>query len=230
MEYSADVLSMCKINQGPQHDNAPIPVEGRWINASQIIHLAGVSHGVGTCAPHQGAAKLTLNVKDGIVEEVLIETIGCSGMTQSAAMAVENLSGKTLLEALNTDLFCDAINVAMREIFLQYAYGRTQTAFSEHGMPVGGVLEDIGKFMRSQIGTHYGTAEKGPRYLEIAEGYITELALDDNDEIIGYAYVNVGKMMTLISHGSEVNEAFKAASGVSGRFDDAVRTVNPRHE
>ena len=46
-----------------------------------------------------------------------METLGCSGMTHSAAMAGEILPGKTLLEALNTDLVCDAINVAMRELF-----------------------------------------------------------------------------------------------------------------
>ena len=31
----------------------------------------------------------------------------------------EILIGKTILEALNTDLVCDAINTAMRELFLQ---------------------------------------------------------------------------------------------------------------
>src|SRR5699024_11623660 len=66
-----------------------------------------ISHGVGWCAPQQGACKLTLNVKEGIIEEALIETLGCSGMTHSAAMASEALVGKTLLEGLNTDLVCD---------------------------------------------------------------------------------------------------------------------------
>ena len=47
-----------------------------------------------------------------------METIGCSGMTHSAAMAAEILPGRTVLEALNTDLVCDAINTAMRELFL----------------------------------------------------------------------------------------------------------------
>ena len=46
-------------------------------------------------------------------------------MTHSAAMASEILPGKTILEALNTDLVCDAINTAMRELFLQIVYGRT---------------------------------------------------------------------------------------------------------
>lgn len=111
-----------------------------------------MTHGVGWCAPQQGACKLTLNVKKGIIEEALVETIGCSGMTHSAAMAAEVLSGKTILEALNTDLVCDAINVAMRELFLQIVYGRTQTAFSENGLPVGAGLEDLGKGLRSPGG------------------------------------------------------------------------------
>ena len=55
-----------------------------------------------------------LNVKEGVIQEALVETIGCSGMTHSAAMAAEILPGKTILEALNTDLVCDAINTAMR--------------------------------------------------------------------------------------------------------------------
>jgi len=103
-----------------------------------------LTHGIGWCAPQQGACKLTLNVKEGIIQEALVETIGCSGMTHSAAMAAEILPGKTVLEALNTDLVCDAINTAMRELFLQIVYGRTQSAFSEGGLIIGAGLEDLG--------------------------------------------------------------------------------------
>ena len=84
-------------------------------------------------------------------------------------MAAEILPGKTILEALNTDLVCDAINTAMRELFLQIVYGRTQSAFSEGGLIIGAGLEDLGKGLRSQVGTLYGTLAKGPRYLEMAE-------------------------------------------------------------
>lgn len=77
-------------------------------------------------------------------------------------MAAEILPGKTVLEAMNTDLVCDAINTAMRELFLQIVYGRTQSAFSEGGLPIGAGLEDLGKGLRSQIGTLYGTRAKGP--------------------------------------------------------------------
>ena len=117
MVYSNEVEQMCTVKKGPHHGPAPIPEEGKWVKSYQISDISGFSHGIGWCAPQQGACKLSLNVKDGIVEEALVETIGCSGMTHSAAMAAEILPGKTLLECLNTDLVCDAINVAMREIF-----------------------------------------------------------------------------------------------------------------
>ena len=114
-----------------------------------------------------------------------METLGCSGMTHSAAMASEVLPGKTILEALNTDLVCDAINTAMRELFLQIVYGRSQTAFSEDGLAIGAGLEDLGKGLRSQVGTMFSTKAKGVRYLEMAEGYILDMGLDQNGEVIG---------------------------------------------
>ena len=230
MIFSTEVEHMCPVAKGPNHGPAPIPQEGRWVQAKEIRDISGLTHGVGWCAPQQGACKLTLNVKEGVVEEALIETIGCSGMTHSAAMAAEILTGKTILEALNTDLVCDAINTAMRELFLQIVYGRTQTAFSEGGLPIGAGLEDLGKGLRSQVGTMYGTAAKGVRYLEMAEGYVTRTALDGNDEVIGYEFVHLGKMMESIAKGVDPSEALKKATSTYGRFDEAVRTINPRHE
>ncbi len=230
MIYSSEVQHMCHVAKGPNHGPAPIPQQGRWVQAKEIKDVSGLTHGVGWCAPQQGACKLTLNVKDGVIEEALVETIGCSGMTHSAAMAAEILSGKTLLEALNTDLVCDAINTAMRELFLQIAYGRTQTAFSEDGLPIGAGLEDLGKGLRSQIGTMYGTLAKGVRYLEMAEGYVTRMALDDGDEVIGYEFVHLGKMMEAIGKGADPAAALKQATSTYGRFGEAVKTINPRHE
>lgn len=230
MLYSEEVEKMTCVAKGPNHGPAPIPQEGRWTQAKEVKDIAGLTHGVGWCAPQQGACKLTLNVKDGIIEEALVETLGCSGMTHSAAMAAEILPGKTILEALNTDLVCDAINTAMRELFLQIVYGRSQTAFSEGGLPIGAGLEDLGKGLRSQIGTMYGTVAKGVRYLEMAEGYVTRLALDDNSEVIGYEFVHLGRMMEMIHKGMDANEALAKATASYGRFDEAVRTINPRHE
>jgi NifU-like protein involved in Fe-S cluster formation len=228
--YSREVEEMCVVAKGPNHGSAPIPVEGRWVQAKEVKDISGLTHGVGWCAPQQGACKLTLNVKDGVIEEALVETIGCSGMTHSAAMASEILPGKTILEALNTDLVCDAINTAMRELFLQIVYGRSQTAFSEGGLPIGAGLEDLGKGLRSQVGTMYGTVAKGSRYLEMAEGYVTKIALDENNEIIGYRFVHLGKMMEMVAKGMDANEAMEKGTGQYGRFDEAVRTIDPRHE
>ncbi len=230
MMYSTEVEHMCPLAKAAYHGPAPIPEEGKWVQAKEVKDISGFTHGVGWCAPQQGACKLTLNVKQGLIEEALVETVGCTGMTHSAAMAAEILPGKTLLEALNADLVCDAINVAMRELFLQIAYGRTQTAFSEGGLPIGAGLEDLGKGLRSQVGTMYGTGAKGVRYLEMAEGYVTRQALDENNEVIGYEFIHLGKMMESIQKGVEPAEAMKKATSKYGRFDEAKKVINPRHE
>ncbi len=230
MKYSTHIQNCCPIAKGALHENAPIPEEGKWVHAKHIEDISGFTHGVGACAPQQGACKLTLNVKNGIIEEALIETIGCSGMTQSAAMASEILPGKTLLEALNTDLVCDAINVAMRELFLQIVYGRTQSAFSEGGLEIGAALEDLGKGWVSQVGTSYGTRAKGSRYLQTAEGYITKLGLDKNNEIIGYEYITIGKFLDEIKQGINPTEALKKYTKQYGRMKDAVKVIDPRKQ
>ena len=230
MIYSPEVESMVCVAKGANHGAAPIPEEGKWVQAKEITDISGLTHGVGWCALQQGACKLTLNVKEGIIEEALVETLGCSGMTHSAAMASEILPGKTILEALNTDLVCDAINTAMRELFLQIVYGRTQTAFSEGGLPIGAGLEDLGKGLRSQVGTMYGTKAKGTRYLEMAEGYVKHIALDKNNEVIGYEFVNLGKMMDMVKKGMDANEAMAKATGTYGRFAEAAKVIDPRQE
>ena len=196
MIYSHEVEEMCTVNRGASHGCAPIPEEGKWVYSREIKDISGLTHGIGWCAPQQGACKLTLNVKEGIIEEALIETVGCSGMTHSAAMASEALVGKTLLEGLNPDLVCDAINTGLR----------------------------------SMVGTSYSTKLKGPRYLELTEGYITRIALDTNDEIIGYEFVNLGRMMEMIKDGKDANEALEAAKGDYGRFNDAAKYIDPRKE
>ncbi|MCR4654503.1 MAG: hypothetical protein K5744_12600 [Eubacterium sp.] len=230
MVYSQEVEDMCVVHQGVHHGAAPIPEEAKWVQAKEVKDISGFTHGVGWCAPQQGACKMSLNVKDGIIQEALVETIGCSGMTHSAAMAAEVLPGLTVMEALNTDLVCDAINTAMRELFLQIVYGRSQSAFSEDGLQIGAGLEDLGKGHRSQVGTMYSTLAKGPRYLEMTDGYVKELALDENDEIIGYKFVNFGKMMDFIKAGDDANTAFEKASGQYGRVADAVKFIDPRKD
>ena len=187
MIYSKEVENMCPI-KGISHGAAPIPEEGKWVQAKEIKDISGLTHGVGWCAPQQGACKLTLNIKEGIIQEALIETI------------------------------------------VQIVYGRSQSAFSENGLPIGAGSEDLGKGTRSQVGTIYSTKAKGPRYLELAEGYIVEIGLDKDNQIIGYKYVNLGKMMENIKKGIEPMEAIEKASGTYGRFDEAVKKIDPREE
>ena len=203
MIYSSEVQRMCPVAKGAYHGPAPIPEEGKWVQAKEIKDISGLTHGIGWCAPQQGACKLTLNVKEGVIEEALVETIGCSGMTHSAAM---------------------------RELFLQIVYGRSQTAFSEGGLPVGASLEDLGKGLRSQVGTMFATKEKGPRYLEMAEGYCTRVALNKDSEIIGYEFVNLGKMMEAVKKGVDANEALESAKSHYGQWDSAAKYIDPRQE
>ena len=230
MVYSQEVQNMCCVAKGANHPSAPIPEEGKWVRSKEIKDISGFTHGIGWCAPQQGACKLSLNVKNGVIEECLIETVGCSGMTHSAAMAAEILPGKTVLEALNTDLVCDAINTAMRELFLQIAYGRTQSAFSEGGLVVGASLEDLGKGLRSQVGTMFGTRAKGVRYLEMTEGYCTRMALDENNEVIGYEFLSLGKFTDALKKGKTPEEALALAKGHYGRFEEAAKYIDPRRE
>ena len=221
MIYTKEVENMCPVAKGAKHEPAPIPEEGKWVHAKKIEDISGFTHGIGWCAPQQGACKLSLNIKNGVIEEALVETIGCSGMTHSAAMAAEILQGKTILEALNT---------AMRELFLQIVYGRSQSAFSDDGLAVGAGLEDLGKGLRSQVGTMYATKAKGVRYLEMAEGYVTGIALDANNEVIGYKFVSLGKMTDFIKNGDDPNTAWEKAQGQYGRVADAVKIIDPRKE
>ena len=217
----------CKNANG--YGPSPIPEEGKWIQSKKIEDISGFSHGCGKCAPQQGACKLTINVKNGIIKEALVETVGCSGMTHSAAMASEILTGKTLLEGLNTDLVCDAINDAYKQVFLQLVYGRSQSAFSENGLEIGSALEDLGKNLTSNVATCYGS-DNGPRYLNLAEGYITKQALDKNGEIIGYEYINLGSFMTKVQKGEDVKSAFESSLKTYGRFNEGVEFINPRGE
>ena len=230
MIYTTEVQHMCPVAKGAYHGPAPIPEEGKWVQAKEISDISGFTHGIGWCAPQQGACKLTLNIKNGILEQALDETNACSGINHTAAMATEKIIGKTILEALNTDLVCDAINTAMRELFLQIVYGRSQSAFSEDGLAVGASMEDLGKGLRSQVGTMFATKEKGPRYLELTEGYVTRIALNADGEIIGYEFVSLGKMMDFIKKGIDANEALEKAKGHYGQFDSAAKYIDPRQE
>ena len=72
--------------------------------------------------------------------------------------------------------------------------------------------------------------QKGPRYLEMAEGYVTGIALDENNEIIGYQFVSLGKFTDFIKAGDTPNDAWEKAKGQYGRVDDAAKIIDPRKE
>ena len=118
----------------------------------------------------------------------------------------------------------------MRELFKQIVYGRTQSAFSEGGLVIGASLEDLGKGLRSQVGTMFGTLAKGTRYLEMAEGYCSKIALNKDNEIVGYEFINFGKMMDFIKKGDEPADAIKKATGHYGQWDTAAKYIDPRQE
>ena len=171
-----------------------------------------------------------MSQREGLVSGWAAQALAPSRPWWKWMLETWQMPGKTILEALNTDLVCDAINVAMREIFKQLVYGRTQTAFSENGLPIGASLEDLGKGLRSQIGTMFGTLEKGPRYLEMAEGYVLSIGLDKNSEIIGYKFVKLGKMLEAIRKGVDPKKAYEDNVGQYGRYDEAVKKIDPRQE
>ena len=64
----------------------------------------------------------------------------------------------------------------------------------------------------------------------MTEGYCTRMALDENDEVIGYEFVSLGKMTDFIKKGMEPNEAYEKAKGTYGRFAEGVKYVDPRLE
>ena len=80
------------------------------------------------------------------------------------------------------------------------------------------------------VGTMYGTKAKGVRYLEMTEGYCTRMALDEEDQVIGYEFVSLGKMTDFIKKGMEPNEAYEKSKGTYGRFADAAKYIDPRKE
>jgi len=102
---------------------------------------------------------------------------------------------------------------------------------TEDGLTIGAGLEDLGKGLRSQVGTMYGTKYKGVRYLEMAEGYVLALALDKNNEVCGYKFVSLGKMTDFIKKGLNPTEAYDKAIGTYGRYSKesgAVKYIDPR--
>ena len=97
------------------------------------------------------------------------------------------------------------------------------------GLLIGAALEDLGKGLRSQVGTIFSTKQKGVRYLEMAEGYILEVGVKDG-EPIGYKFVQVGKMIEDIKSGKDPKKAYEDNIGTYGRFEEADQYIDPRKQ
>ena len=76
----------------------------------------------------------------------------------------------------------------------------------------------------------YGTRAKGVRYLEMAEGYVTRMALDEDDQVIGYEFVSLGKMTDFIKKGDDPQTAYEKSMGTFGRFAEAAKYIDPRKQ
>ena len=76
----------------------------------------------------------------------------------------------------------------------------------------------------------FGTKAKGVRYLEMAEGYVLNIAMDENNEVTGYKFVHLGKMMAMIRKGADPKEAFEKNVGTYGRYENAAKYIDPREE
>ena len=63
-----------------------------------------------------------------------------------------------------------------------------------------------------------------------SEGYCTRIALNKDDEIIGYEFLSIGKMMDFIKSGIAADEAIKKATGHYGQWDNAAKYIDPRTE
>ena len=168
MTYSQQVQNMCPITKGPKHGPAPIPEEGAWVKAYEIKDISGYTHGVGWCAPQQGTCKLSLNIKNGVIEEALVETIGCSGMTHSAAMAGEILPGKTTI---------------MKEYSTAYTPGSGETPYYAILEPENRELYE--RYLeRVQNLTNFHPVGRLAEYRYYDMDAVTNSALDLSDEII----------------------------------------------
>jgi len=116
---------------------------------------------------------------------------------------------------------------------MQIVYGRTQSAYSKDGLKVGASLEDLGKNLRSQVGTMFATRKTGPRYLEMTEGYVEKLALDKDNQIVGYKCINIGKLMDGLKAGLDPKDAIEKARTHYGRVTEdqgVVKFIDPRKE
>ena len=107
----------------------------------QITDISGLTHGVGWCAPQQGACKLTLNVKDGIIEEALDRDDRLLGHDAFRRHGGGDPDRQDAFWRRSTPTSCATPSTPpCASCSCRSSMARTQTAFSEDGLPVGAGL------------------------------------------------------------------------------------------
>lgn len=66
--------------------------------------------------------------------------------------------------------------------------------------------------------------------LQMAEGYVLDMALNEEKETVGYRFVHLGKMMDLIRAGKDNKEAYESCIGTYGQYEGASEYIDPRKE
>ena len=68
------------------------------------------------------------------------------------------------------------------------------------------------------------------RQVGIGHGNLGAMLLDEDDQVCGYQFVNLGKMMEAIKKGVDPKEAYEKNIGKYGRFDGAAKYIDPRKQ
>jgi hypothetical protein len=66
--------------------------------------------------------------------------------------------------------------------------------------------------------------------MEMAEGYVTRMALDGGGQVIGYEFIRLGSFLDALRAGKDPAEALQKAIGTYGRFAEAAKYIDPREE
>ena len=239
MQYSREVEEMVCVKKGPNHGPAPIPEEGKWVQSREIKDISGFTHGVGWCAPQQGACKLSLNIKDGIIRRgagrdaglLRHDPLGRHGFRDSARQRPSS-------RRLTPTSFATPSTPPCANSSLQIAYGRySESAFSEGGLwPSARGFEDLRQGPALPDRHHVRHKAQGRRATwkwPKATSSRSAGDKDKEDQICGYQVrASLGKMMDAIKKGGiDPKEAYEKNIGTYGRFTKArAKYIDPRHQ
>lgn len=228
---SHEVQQMCCVAKGAKHGPAPIPEEGKWVKSKQISDISGLTHGVGWCAPQAGRVQAHAQ---------------CQGRRNQGSPRRNNrLLGHDALGGLWRRKFSQAKPFSKPLIPTSFA---TQSTSPCANFSSKSSTDALRRLSRKAVSPSARVSKTWARVCarrsarcsrrksraratsELAEGYVLEQALDENNEVIGYKTVHVGKMLEAIRNGMDAGEAFKKFTSTKGRFEDAAKTIDPRKE